>query len=239
MSFQIFYDKAFIKVKDKYIPMVCQGSSNCWEIVNGREVREKNWFPLRISRAQKIICSREEIAEIAEHFDAIATEPDSFMCKGNNRAFQKGEFEKWFLSGMKHAFTVEEYVAHKNRLAFLTDNFNVETPIFTEGDLMKCIEKYAGDKYALLVFCDREVRKPFAVHKKKPSIDFTKLDGYYVIRTMYLYVERLTSRQILMTPNLESAKKFVTKKETERYLKKYAHKFARCEHSIVCIQNNR
>ena len=28
MSYEIVYDRRFIKVADKYIPMICQGSSN-------------------------------------------------------------------------------------------------------------------------------------------------------------------------------------------------------------------
>lgn len=39
MSSEIFYKKAFIKVQDCYIPLVCQGSNNAWVISwNGREV---------------------------------------------------------------------------------------------------------------------------------------------------------------------------------------------------------
>ena len=32
MSSEIFYDKAFIRVDDRYIPVVNHGSSNCFEI---------------------------------------------------------------------------------------------------------------------------------------------------------------------------------------------------------------
>ena len=31
MSSEIFYDKAFIRVEEKYIPVVNHGSSNCFE----------------------------------------------------------------------------------------------------------------------------------------------------------------------------------------------------------------
>ena len=38
MSSEIFYDKAFIRVEEKYIPVVNHGSSNCFEFDSrGRE----------------------------------------------------------------------------------------------------------------------------------------------------------------------------------------------------------
>ena len=38
MSSEIFYDKAFIRVDDRYIPVVNHGSSNCFDLtaVDGR-----------------------------------------------------------------------------------------------------------------------------------------------------------------------------------------------------------
>ena len=39
MSSEIYYDKAFISIGDKYIPLVCHGSNNTYEFNrNGREV---------------------------------------------------------------------------------------------------------------------------------------------------------------------------------------------------------
>ena len=47
MSSEIFYDKAFIRVGDKYIPVVNHGSSNCFEVTaRGREIPEKYWSVL-------------------------------------------------------------------------------------------------------------------------------------------------------------------------------------------------
>ena len=42
MSSEIYYDKAFISIGDKYIPLVCHGSNNTYEFNrNGREVAER------------------------------------------------------------------------------------------------------------------------------------------------------------------------------------------------------
>ena len=41
MSYEIFYKKAFIKVNNKYIPMVNSGANNCYDIdAFGREIPE-------------------------------------------------------------------------------------------------------------------------------------------------------------------------------------------------------
>lgn len=41
MSSEIFYDKAFIRVDDRYIPVVNHGSSNCFDFDSrGREIPE-------------------------------------------------------------------------------------------------------------------------------------------------------------------------------------------------------
>ena len=56
MSYEIVYDRRFIKVGDKYVPMICQGSSNGYEIVfGGREVAEKNFLYCAI-RVKRTFC---------------------------------------------------------------------------------------------------------------------------------------------------------------------------------------
>lgn len=43
MSSEIFYDKAFIRIEDRFIPIVNHGSSNCFDIsLRGREIPEKH-----------------------------------------------------------------------------------------------------------------------------------------------------------------------------------------------------
>lgn len=47
MSYEIIYDKQFIKTKDnKFIPMTYMGSNNCTEMHGNRERRVRDWSPL-------------------------------------------------------------------------------------------------------------------------------------------------------------------------------------------------
>lgn len=47
MSSEIYYDRAYIRVGDRFIPVVNHGSSNCFDFdACGREVPEKYWSVL-------------------------------------------------------------------------------------------------------------------------------------------------------------------------------------------------
>ena len=47
MSSEIYYEKAFISIGNKFIPLVCHGSTNTYEFNwNGREVAERYWSVL-------------------------------------------------------------------------------------------------------------------------------------------------------------------------------------------------
>ena len=49
MSSEIYYDRAFIRVGDRFIPVVNHGSSNCFDFdARGREVPEKHWSVLQL-----------------------------------------------------------------------------------------------------------------------------------------------------------------------------------------------
>lgn len=71
MSYEIIYDKQFVKVDDngteKYIPMILVGSNNCYEIdYKGRERRERNWFPF----GRNILATVEEMVGYWENVRA-------------------------------------------------------------------------------------------------------------------------------------------------------------------------
>ena len=47
MSSEIYYEKAFISIGDRFIPLVCRGSTNAYEFnAHGREVAERYWSVL-------------------------------------------------------------------------------------------------------------------------------------------------------------------------------------------------
>ena len=71
MSSEIFYDKAFIRVDDRYIPVVNHGSSNCFDFDSrGREISEKHWSVLNYTRRDSQIFTADEMQHIAEVYEA-------------------------------------------------------------------------------------------------------------------------------------------------------------------------
>ena len=62
MSSEIFYDRAFIRVGEQFIPVVNHGSSNCFDInIRGREIPEKHWSVINYPHWGKMLFSVEEI----------------------------------------------------------------------------------------------------------------------------------------------------------------------------------
>ena len=119
MSYQIYYDKAFVKVNDKFVPMINSGSNNCWEVnFCNREIPEKNWSVLNYTVRSKVLFTADEIVEIAKRYEQLSQ--DNGMCfKTRNKCFEAGEFERWILNGMKSALTIEEYVGCGMNFIFL------------------------------------------------------------------------------------------------------------------------
>lgn len=111
MSSEIFYDKAFIRVEEKYIPVVNHGSSNCFEFDSrGREIPEKTWSVLNHPYTERMLFTADEIREIADFYEEISMSNRGGTKKSRNRSFEENEFRRWILAGMKSAHTVEEYM---------------------------------------------------------------------------------------------------------------------------------
>ena len=91
MSSEIFYDKAFIRVDDRYIPVVNHGSSNCFDFDSrGREIPEKHWSVLNYTRRDSQIFTAEEMQHIAEVYEAASMNNRGGTRKSRNRSFEEG-----------------------------------------------------------------------------------------------------------------------------------------------------
>lgn len=95
MSYEIVYDKQFIKVNDKgtekYIPMILAGASNCYDTnYNGKERRERSWFSWHNT---SLIST---VAEMVGYWDNVRTE----KIVANN----KEDKDKWYTEYNDNAF---------------------------------------------------------------------------------------------------------------------------------------
>jgi len=233
MSYQIYYDRAFIRVGDKYIPIANSGSNNCWEYYNGREVPEKSWNVLNWKRDYQFLFSESEIKDIARDYEAN-NQKFGIDFKSRNRCFESGEFERWIINGMKNAYTVEEYVSFGNRF-YVLDYSPGETEKWKEyffkttDELMKILDDLKDTRSKDIKLWDnREVYRPkLKRNKKKPlrAADFTE---YYVLKgdingSLAYFIKLNRKGSIRYMPYFTNGfiKIFKTEKNALSYLKKY------------------
>jgi hypothetical protein len=109
----IYYDRAFIRVDDKFVPLVNSGASNSASIVDGRMLTDKGWSVLNWRRYSRVLFSEAEIRDIAKDYEQHSTD-ERMSYKSRYKPFAPGEFERWIIGGMKRARTVEEYCSYGN-----------------------------------------------------------------------------------------------------------------------------
>lgn len=236
MSSAIFYDKAFIKVPGGYIPIVNCGFSNCFEFDwNGHEVPEKNWIVLNYPAYGKMVFTAEEMQKVAETYEEINTDNLGGNKKSRNRAFEKGEFGRWILAGMKTAHTVEKYWEYGNSVILIDRSEEKWKRIFLHStdELMEKLKEYDGRKDFTIGFDDnRHVTHPVMRSKSKP-FDYSRAAAFYVLysTTKGYFVKRSSKRIWTVqsaSPHARNIRKFRTEKEAYRYLEDNQAFFSKC-----------
>lgn len=233
MSYEIYYDRGFICVGDKFIPIACQGSNNCWEVsFNGREIPEKGWQVLNYKNRGKLLFTEDEIREIAADYERISQESGTCF-KSRNRPFEKGEFERWILCGLKSAYTIEEYVSFGNRPYILDYSGSKdwkEHNFSTTDEFLKLVDELKGIKDLNVKFSyNRGLYKPKAARKKPKKKSFKNMPEYYVLGALYgksetkIYFCSLTRYgfRYIQSPGSYCVKTFESERDAAKYLKKY------------------
>lgn len=154
MSYDIVYDRRFIKVDNLYIPMIQIGSNNTFEIsASGRKIPEKYWMKLvyDIYTKNKCLLTAEEILKIAKDLD------DGELYKSRYRSFQKGEFVKYIMAGVKNAKPLEVYVKWGNQL-ILQIGDDIKYPKTTDELKNELIFATLADKKVSLYFSERDFK---------------------------------------------------------------------------------
>ena len=179
MSSEIYYDKAFISIGDKYIPLVCHGSNNTYEFNrNGREVAERYWAVLNRPYREEVFIS-EEIQKIAETCEGFSQDNRGGMRKSRNCAFEAGEFQRWFLAGLKNAHTIEEYRQYGNSVV-LTDLHTRKTTYVSAADSFLAELSCIGEQNVDIRFDScRSFYHPPRVSKQSK---FDTLKQFYVLK---------------------------------------------------------
>jgi len=235
MSTEIFYDRAFIRVGDRFVPLVNHGSSNTYQhnCSTGRDVREKNWNVLNWKRWNQLLFSADEIRELARDYDLSN---QSSGCSGLSRyvIFKAGEFECWIINGMRHAYTVEEYVSFGNSPYILDDsaaNSNDKKfyPFSTEGEFLDLLEKLKGSRELSVKFENRrEVYRPVKKRAQRTRPDYRGLQEYFVLSHEHsvnkvCYFSSISPWKIrfVFDPHSSYVRSFPSEQKAQKYLDQY------------------
>jgi len=143
MSYEIIYDKQFIKVsEDKFVPMILSGSNNCYEwSPSGKERRTRSWFPFSINnqlvlsvdemvkhceQTRQDIITRNESREKDEWYDEYSDSAFGYWTaiaiNGTTANTTYGQFKGVFTTGCKKALTVEQ-LANENIFVHVKNSY--------------------------------------------------------------------------------------------------------------------
>lgn len=229
MSYEIFYDKRFLKVGEgKYIPIVQTGSNNTWEYNwSGREIPEKNWNCISYPFSGRYVFSEAEVMEIAESSKKFDN------AKSRGKFFSEDEFVRMYKNGIRGAKPLEFYIELGNTFEVRdrTDYRDVKCkyPKTTE-EMLGMIEELKEKGASIgLGFSSRNLYLP-----KKNKVEREKVlveqDHYYLLASGSDYFCGLKKYGYTYARFLcSSTKKFKTEKEAARYLKKYPERLKHFE----------
>lgn len=168
MSFSIIYDKQFIKVGEKYLPIVLAGDSNVYktEWTNGRNIekRTRDFYSFVHEQGEKFLYTEEELIAYAENHrnDLIKRNEENEYStdKYSDKSFgwfsgiaiggrscastTYGNFKGVFTTGCKKALTVEQLLEFKGG-SFMVDfhsfNHKFSSTARSTKELLEVIEQ--------------------------------------------------------------------------------------------------
>jgi len=255
MSYSIYYDRAFVRVGDKFIPLANSGSNNCFEFRGNREVPEKNWGVLNRKHAGQVMFTDAEIRELARQYDQCSQE-SGMIYKSRNMAFGPGEFERWIINGMKNTYTIEEYHSFGNRfyvLDYSPEDIGkwVKHPFSTVEELLDILDRL-GTKREISIKLEnnREVRRPVKRRTRGHSLKPGDLSEYYILagtgtnlknNSVTMYFVKLTryGLKYVFSRTSSAVRPFRTEAEAARYIKKYKERlslFAAFKPELICAR---
>ena len=239
MSSEIFYTKAFIKVDDKFIPLMNHGSSNCSTInYQGREVADKHWSVIRYPYEDRFIFTEEEMREIARRHEEANTKNRGGTRKSQYKAFEVGEFERWILGGLRYAYTVEDYTHFENTVQIMDYDTRKRTTVRTTDEFLEAIRKGEGHTIDVVFADDREVKHPRRRRTLKVVGEFEAMEKYYVLKNESGYFVRLSGSYVWGVAKLtDQVKKFKSERETQAYYKKFEQRLRSHGYRIECIEH--
>lgn len=238
MSSEIYYDKAFVSIENRFIPLVCHGSNNTYEFNwNGREVAERYWSVLNSPYRGRVMFTSTEIQKIAETYEGFSSGNCGGMRKSRNNAFEAGEFQRWFLAGLKNAHTIEEYRQYGNSVVLTDRHTQKATYVSTTDSFLKELSRLGEPNVDIRFDSCRNFYHPPRVSKLSK---FDKLMQFYVLKAWSGYFVKRTRHGVMTIrtddPTVATVRKFRTEKAAQKYMEENAPSFSRVPFSVECVR---
>lgn len=252
MSYEIVYNKQFLKIDEKIIPLTLCGSSNVYEpIPNGRQRREREWNAIYICGSNKLIAATE--MEIMKEIESC--------CDGGEYQEHFVQYGKWvddkglirfFQNGIKNAKTIEELKEEyffKGMYGYFSiwkgmDNIiENRVEINSSDDLRKFLEVAQNridnrtDKEGIYI-CLKYYNKKFESRVKPERKAKERLTDFFAIKigNRDSYLVKQTSRRIRHSSLCNLTKQFKTEKEANKYVENLIEKGYKIDFSVEHIR---
>lgn len=223
MSWEIVYGKQFIRTNKGIIPLMLNGSNNCWD---GRK-RERNWNVLFNRFYDKYIYTEEEINNIIDDMCKNTTYEEWFKTSYSGSFLNNEELKRFYKNAIKKALTVEEIM--KFSYATLKVSFcdwSDHVPVNSMQEYIKTTEQLENwVKNALEKRADRSSQflsisfggdKAPKIKKVQLSKDFKDNDKVF-IKLKSRYVIEISEKSITTIKDKEEAKVFTYKEAKELF----------------------
>ena len=179
----------------------------------------------------------EEIQKIAETYEGFNSGNRGGMRKSRNSAFEAGEFQRWFLAGLKNAHAIEEYRQYRNSIV-LTDRHTQKTVYSsTTKAFLTALSRIGEPNVDIRFDSCRSFYHPPRVSKQSK---FDKLKQFYVLKAWSGYFVKRTRHGIMTIrtddPTIPTVRKFRTEKAAQKYMEENAPFFSRVPFSVECVQ---
>lgn len=245
MSYEIYYDKRFLKIGDKICPVVQSGANNCFEVAYPRDIPEKNWWVMNYPNRDQLLFDPKELEELYK------TDPYTKESHHKSRYRLHDDFSKWLLAGIKNATTLEEQDGLNNTICLVgykkrEDDYgrDAESRTFkTEEEFHNIHQSLIDEGFVDITvkFKYREINKPRRKRKEKKIINWDQLDKYFVLKSNHpysRYFSKLLKYGYRYTVHVShSNKKFKREKDAEKYLEKYKSRLS--EFSVYKVENKK
>lgn len=263
MSYEIIYDRQFIKTKNnKFIPMTYMGSNNCTEMHGSRERRVRDWSTLTNIKEPQ---SEDEILGYWKdymdgHMDDYSTGKENIMWGMGIRIGGKSSYDdmlNWLKTSMKKAITFEQlqemgYKLHvqayhewDNRSLVIDGLEPIDVYTNDEDEFNRVMEqasklpiKYItanwGDNFA-----KRTRQRYFPRARRNQNKELISVDEYYTIKVnaeslgYEVYLGKHTARG--MRYYGDPYLKYPTKAKAESLVKKFNKKYSSRTYSVEKI----